>query len=155
MQSYSTNYISNRPMKKISKTLLILMLLIVTATSCGKDEPDGKWEKMKWKEPSNIVKLQEGVYRVPTSGGSFTFICENYEPWIVFLAENGPYVSYEYPGVSVRTLIGEWCSVECVKKKVTFTFSPVSDDEVHDFEVTLTAGDIFYTFLFTQSNRLY
>lgn len=141
-------------MKKIAKTLLILLLVIVTATSCGKDEPDGKWDKMKWKVPSDLVKIQEGVYQVPLSGGSFTFICENYEPWIELLYESGPHVSYETPGPS-DVINGEWCSVKCVKKNVTITFCPTTEDDPHEFEITLTAGDIFYHFFFLQKNRLY
>jgi hypothetical protein len=38
-------------MKKVAKTLLMVLLVLITATSCGKDEPDGKWDKMKWKAP--------------------------------------------------------------------------------------------------------
>ena len=141
-------------MKKTIETLLITLLVIITATSCGKDEPVGQWDEMKWKVPSDLIQIQEGVYQVPLSGGTFTFICENYEPWIESLYESGPNVSIETYG-PLYTIEGEWCSVDCLKKYVTITFSPTSEDEPHEFEIGFTAGDIFYYMHFKQSNRLY
>jgi hypothetical protein len=141
-------------MKKITKTLLMVLLVLVTATSCGKDEPDGKWAKMKWKAPDGLVKLQEGVYQVPLSGGSFTFICENYEPWISSITEIGPDVSQEYLGPN-SSIEGEWCTVKCEKKYVTIIFSPATEDESHELEVVFTAGDVFYKLYFVQRNLLY
>jgi hypothetical protein len=143
-------------MKKIAKTLLMVLLVLVVATSCGKDEeePIGIWAPMKWKVPGYLVQIQEGVYQVPLTGGSYTFICENYVPRIVSLYEIGPYVTYETPGLG-DTIYGEWCNVKCVNKYVTITFSPTTEEDPHDFEVTFTAGDIFYQFLFYQRNRLY
>ena len=143
-------------MKKIAKSLLMVLLVLVAATSCGKDEPElvGEWSKMKWKVPSGLVQIQEGVYQVPLSGGSFTFICENYEPWIESLHESGPYVTYDTPGHS-DSIYGEWCTVKCVNKYVTITFSPTTEEDPHEFEVTLQSGDAFYQFHFYQRNRLY
>ena len=141
-------------MKQIARTLLVVLLVLITAASCGKDEPDGMWDKMKWKAPSDLVELQEGVYQVPLSGGTYTFICENYEPWIESLYESGPNVSIETHGPSY-SIEGEWCSVKCVKKNVTITFTPTSEDEPHEFEIGFTAGDIFYYMHFRQRNRLY
>lgn len=109
---------------------------------------------MKWKAPSELVQIQEGVYQVPLSGGTYTFICENYEPWVVSLHESGPYITHDTPGPS-DAINGEWCSVKCEKKKVTITFSPTTEEAPHEFEVGFTAGDVFYYLHFLQSNRLY
>lgn len=141
-------------MKKIAKTLLMVLLVLVVATSCGKDEPDGKWAKMKWKAPGDLVQIQEGVYQVPLSGGTYTFICENYEPWVASLYEIGPYVTHETPGPR-DAIYGEWCSVKCVKKYVTITFSPTTEDAPHEFDIEFSAGDVFYSLHFLQRNRLY
>lgn len=142
-------------MKQLIKTLLITLLVLVAATSCGKDEPDGKWDKMEWTVPSGIVQLEDGVYWVPASGGSFTFVCENYEPWIVSLAEYQGDAQVEHVmRENLHSYEGEWYSVKCAKKNVTFTFSPFEDD-ARVLEVTLTAGDIFCTLLFAQQNLLF
>ncbi len=142
-------------MKKTVKTMLLVLLVIVTATSCGKEERMlGDWPPMKWKAPSDLVQIQEGVYQVPLSGGTYTFICENYEPWIILLHESGPNVSYETPGRR-PSFEGEWCTVNCEKKKVTITFSPTTEDAPHEFDIEFTAGDVFYDMHFLQRNRLY
>ena len=142
-------------MKNLAQTFLLLLVL-VAATSCSNNEPDGKWDKMKWKAPSGIEQFMEGYYKVPIAGGSFTFTCENYEPWISTLTESGPSYSnkYVHPIPDPHFLSGEWCSVSCVKKKVTFTFSPLDESQARTFEIALTAGDIFYTFLFVQDARM-
>ena len=142
-------------MKKTAKMLLLVLLVIVTATSCGKDEPLlGVWPPMKWKAPSDLVQIQEGVYQVPLSGGTYTFICENYAPRIVSLHESGPYLTYDTPCLG-DTIYGEWCNVKCVNKYLTITFSPTTEEDPHEFEVILQSGDAFYQFLFYQRNRLY
>ena len=142
-------------MKKIAKTLLpLLLLVLVTATSCDKDEPDGTSGKMQWKAPTDLVQVLEGVYQVPLSGGSFTFICENCEPMVESLYERGPHVSYEIPGPS-HYIEGVWSSVQCKKKKVTITFSPTTEDEPRVFDIGFTAGDMAYYMHFLQRNRLY
>ena len=142
-------------MKEITKTLLpLLLLVLVTATSCGKDEPDGTSGKMQWKAPTDLVQVLEGVYQVPLSGGSFTFICENCEPTVESLYERGPHVSYEIPGPS-HYIEGVWSSVQCKKKKVTITFSPTTEDEPRVFDIGFTAGDMAYYMHFLQRNRLY
>lgn len=147
--------INLRPMKEITKTLLpLLLLVLVTATSCGKDEPDGTSDKMQWKAPTDLVQVLEGVYQVPLSGGSFTFICENCEPKVESLYERGPHVSYETPGPS-HYIEGVWSSVQCKKKKVTITFSPTTEDEPRVFDIGFTAGDMAYYMHFLQRNRLY
>ena len=142
-------------MKKTVKTMLLVLLVIVTATSCGKDERMlGDWPPMKWKAPSDLVQIQEGVYQVPLSGGTYTFICENYAPRIVSLHESGPYLTYDTPCLG-DTIYGEWCNVKCVNKYLTITFSPTTEEDPHEFEVILQSGDAFYQFLFYQRNRLY
>ena len=133
----------------------MVLLVLVVATSCGKEEePIGIWTPMKWKVPGDLVRIQEGVYQVPLSGGTYTFICENYEPWVVSLYESGPYVTHETP-CPRDAIYGEWCSVKCVKKYVTITFSPTTEDAPHEFDIEFSAGDVFYSLHFLQRNRLY
>lgn len=141
-------------MKKSSKTLLIVLLFLVTATSCGKDEPIDNGE-MQWKMPSEFVQLEKGIFLVPISGGTFTFSCQNYEPFISSLIERGPYVSYEYPRLNMRSVEGEWINVKCEKKNVTVTFTPLGDDRAHEFEIVFAAKDVVFTFIFMQQEHPY
>lgn len=144
-------------MKQITKTLILLLVVLVGATSCGKDEPDGKWENMKWKIPSGVIQLDSNSFIVPTSGGSFTFVCENYEPWIATITEREGYTSVEYVVQKQNSHYFEekWGSVKCEKKNVTITFTPIDEDDVRELEVTLTAGDLFHTFVFLQHDWLH
>lgn len=140
-------------MKQITKMLLVLLVL-ATATSCGKDEPDGQLDEMKWNAPTDLVKVLDGVYKVPLSGGTYTFICENYEPKVESINESGSNISYETHGYE-HSIDGVWCSVKCKKKKVTITFSPTTEDEPHVFDIGFTAGDLTYYLHFLQWNHPY
>ena len=131
-------------MKEITKTLLpLLLLVLVTATSCGKDEPDGTSDKMQWKAPTDLVQVLEGVYQVPLSGGSFTFICENCEPMVESLYERGPHVSYEIPGPS-HYIEGVWSSVQCKKKKINYSYLDFKKIYEYDdlFEIRLQSKEV-------------
>ena len=39
-------------MKHLSKILVLLFIAVLGVSSCG-DEPDGKWDKMKWTNVNN------------------------------------------------------------------------------------------------------
>ena len=134
-------------MKQLIKTFVLLLVLLVGVASCGKDEPDGMWEKMKWEEPSGLTKGGDGIYLVPASGGTFKFTCKNYQPWIAQISDYYELTSAQ----DVSSYQGSWYSVNCVKSEVTFTFRPLTDeDDTRELMVTLTAGDIFDYFKFIQ-----
>ena len=140
-------------MKQMTKTLLLLFVLLIGAAACSKDEPDGKWAKMKWEEPAGITKV-DGVYVIPASGGTYKFTCKNYKPWISHIVE----VSEEYEQIAtlndVHNCEGSWYSVKCEGNDVTVTFKPrPTDDYNHALQVTLTAGDIFDYFSFIQNPK--
>ena len=144
----------SRLMKKIVNALLLVLLVV--ATSCNKDETV-EGEEMRWEMPSEFVQLNKGTFQVPAEGGSFTLTCENYEPWIEVLHEIGPEVTYDLIGrnKSTRSAQGQWIKVECVKKKVHLTFTPVTVEEPHGFEIMFSSGNVSFTFIFVQTKRQY
>ena len=79
-------------MKKATIVLIIFLATVAGLVSCGGDEPDGKWDKMKWKDLSGLSK-ENGVYIVPADGGTYAFECTNYNsPWLSGILDNGEYV---------------------------------------------------------------
>lgn len=133
-------------MKRCLKVAVLLMAVLIGVASCGKDEPDGKWAKMKWEDKSGLAKVN-GVYIVPASGGTYTFTCQNYKPWIDYCN----YGFYEMAVSSSTHVIGEWFEVECVDHDVIVTFQPLDDlSKSRSLTVVMTAGDIFDQLVFEQ-----
>jgi len=135
-----------KSMRTFTTSVMIALTLAITIlASCSLDEPDGKWSKMKWKDHSGLTK-QDGTYFVPASGGTYTFECLNYSsPWIASIGED--YLHSD----DFHSYTGSWFAVECKKQNVTITVQPLDEGvESRNFTVTVTAGDIFDTFRFTQ-----
>ena len=134
-------------MKKMSKTLLLLLVVLVGVAACGVDEPDGKWAKMKWENIDNLEKVN-GVFMVPEGGGSFTFECKNYNPWLADVIING---EHQDMGVNWKGYKNDWLEVKVVDKKIIFTFDKIGESmTTRRVEIVVTAGDIFDHFSFQQ-----
>ena len=134
-------------MKQMTKTLLLMLVLLIGATACGKDEPDDKSAQMEWQEPAGITRV-DGIYVIPASGGTYKFTCKNYKPWIEQIVDY-----YELTSVAqgVSFYQGSWYSVNCDGNDVTFSFRQLmGEDDSHDIMVTLTAGNISDRFRFVQ-----
>ena len=132
-------------MKKVLRTALLLLVVLVGVSSCGKDEPDGKWENMKWEDLSGLTK-ENGVYIVPATGGAYTFKCKNYKPWI----DHCEYGLYEMTVYTPMLVYNDWFEVKCDGNDVIVTFQPLEEADVRHLNVVLTAGDIFDYFYFEQ-----
>lgn len=134
-------------MKKIKIWRLAFMMLAVVF-SC--DRQDGNWDSMLWKAEDPMV-IDNGIYDVSDRGGTFTFTCRNYSrPWI----ENAVSVEgYHYPerkNNDYNTILTDWFKAEIVGKKLTVSFEPNMESRDQFLSLTVTAGDIFYTFKFKQ-----
>ncbi len=131
-------------MKQLSKLLILLLVALLGVTSCGSDEPEGKWDKMKWTNVNDLKNVQ-GVYILPEEGGTFTFLCRNYEkPWFSMA------VGHE------NEFSGEWYSAKFEGNKLIVTVEALPQAvEMRDFSLQVTAGDIFDTFLFRQQKGAY
>ncbi|MBR5029816.1 MAG: hypothetical protein IKX63_01775 [Muribaculaceae bacterium] len=131
-------------MKQKIRTILILMVVLVGVASCGKDEPDGKWAKMEWNDLSGLAKVN-GVYMVPAAGGTYTFECKNYKPWI----DHCEYGSYDMVVSSSTYVYSEWFEIIIDGNIMTVIFQPIEEASRH-LNIVLTAGDIFDNFYFEQ-----
>ena len=145
-------------MKRITGTLILLMTL-VCLVSCS-DEPDGKWDKMKWDDKSGLI-MENGIYLVPASGGTYTFKCKNYKHiWIAGIMDNNEHVFPPFCGTGMNekdflSYPGEWFEVNCNKMDLTISVQPLDNGTAFkNLTVTVTAGDIFDTFSFMQQAEM-
>ena len=140
-------------MNKKMKTMKIwriafAMLAALSLASCSSDP---EWNNMVW-HADVPVQITDDVYTVSHTGGEFTFSCRNYSGlWFSDAVEDGeqfypPYINNpEYP-----TLQGKHFAAEIHGNKLTISFKPNTDSSVRNTSITVTAGDIFYTFNFKQ-----
>ena len=137
-------------MKFLSKIPILLIAVLLGFSSCG-DEPDGKWAKMKWNNVDNLAKTNN-IYVIPEEGGSFTFECKNYTPWIadvIINTERQDISSQE--DWNWKEYRNDWFEVKITDKKVIFSFDEIKEPMTgRTAEVVVTAGDIFDTFIFQQ-----
>ena len=138
-------------MRNISKIFILLFVALLGFSSCGSEEPIGKWENMKWTNVDNLKNVN-GVYLLPAEGGTYTFLCRNYEqPWISSVTVNGEYPEgYE----NSRVFNGEWFTVKFEGNKLIITVQSLPQSlGSRGFDLMVTAGDIFDKFIFNQQRN--
>jgi hypothetical protein len=143
---------------KLWRNIFVMIAAILSLVSCSsveKDgEKDGDWDSMVWKAEVPVVITTDGIYDVSVDGGKFTFVCQNYSsPWIE-CATSGE--SRYYPPRETNdyhTITADWFKAEIVGNKLSVTFDSNKDYNVRSLELSVTAGDIFYTFKFKQFGR--
>ena len=135
-------------MKKATILLINFLATLASLASCSSNEPDGKWDKMKWKDLSGLAK-ENGAYIVPADGGAYAFECTNYSsPWLSSILDNGEYV---YPSPDFHSFTSDWFSVLCDHATVTVNIQPLDGSTAsRSLSVGVTAGDIFDSFDFVQ-----
>ena len=127
-----------------------MTLAAFSLTSCSSDDPDGKWDAMVWKSEVP-VQTTDGVYNVSAYGAEFTFSCHNYSyPWIENAVSNGEYYYPPREANDYHTITTEWFKVEMSGNKLKVVFEANDTAEERPLRLTVTAGDIFYTFNFKQ-----
>lgn len=108
---------------------------------------------MIWEAEVQVQKT-DGIYHIPTDGGTITFTCRNYSaPWIEN-AESGD--KYYFPPREdniFHTITADWFKAEIVGNKLSVTFDSNGNDQARPLTLEVTAGDIFYTFKFEQSAK--
>lgn len=125
------------------------------------DEPDGKWEAMKWSHPKYETVKVEGTnyFVVPVEGGSYGFRCKNYKPWLAdhMFEANGDvwhsYRDYEKNDDYYNHYDNGWCRVDVNKDSVKVQFEPNTGFERKAL-IGVTAGDIFDRFYFLQGSAM-
>ena len=130
------------------------MLAAFFLASCSSDRLDGDWDPMKWSKTDYKIINEDGTkyYYVPQKGRTFSFTCKNYRPWIsgMSITTDGS-IQHLYPSDDDWHMLEyDQIHVEVENNIVTIGFSPNSDNHLHRYELTLTAGDVFHTFRFIQ-----
>ena len=136
------------------------MLAALSLTSCGDIiEPDGKCDPMVWKADVKTTKHND-AYSVPATGGELIFSYKNYsKPWISQANYAGEYynpITKDYNDtINTQTdwqkLSLGWFKAEITDNQLKVTFDASQQTDERPIKLTVTAGDIFYTFYFKQS----
>ena len=122
-------------------------------SSCD-DDVDGKWDKMEWK----YENVGEGIKIIKPSGkdkdhvkystkievsksGSVDIVCKNYKSF--WFAES-PDMTYE--GDYLSQFITEFCEMKIEGNTLHCEFFNIEQHAPKEFQIVLTAGDIFYHF---------
>lgn len=130
--------------------LTLMMLVALSLASCEKDRQDGDWDTMVWKTEVPVVK-NGGIYDVSDGGETFTFTCSNYsKPWIEGAVSGGEHYYPNRENNDYHTIIADWFKAEIIGNKLTLSFEPNKKSNEQFLSLTVTAGDIFYTFKFKQ-----
>ena len=139
---------------RILPAMAIVLFVAFSLASCDKTEKDGDWDPMIWKADTPAQKT-DGAWIVSPDGGTLAFSCSNYsKPWFSSADEDGeshlpPYINnLAYPKLS-----GTHFKAEIHDNKLTIVFEPNADAAVRKTSITVTAGDIFYTFKFRQDAK--
>ena len=83
-----------------------------------------------------------------------TFTCRNYSaPWIENAEYGGNYYFPPRENNNFHTITTDWFKAEIVGNKLCVTFDSNENHQARPLKLTVTAGDIFYTFRFEQSAK--
>ena len=123
--------------KKIWSVMLVLLAALSFA-SCESSRSYGDWDSMVWKAEVPVVRTTDGIYDVSDDGGTLSFTCRNYSrPWIEQAASGDRYFLPDREKGDFHTITADW--------------EPNKKPTEQSLSLTVTAGDIFYTFKFKQS----
>ena len=135
---------------KFWRNILVMTVAVISLASCDKKDPDGKWAAMDWRVEVP-VQITDGIYNVSTAGSELTFSCRNYsKPWIENALFNG---KYYYPPRDLndyRTITTDWFKASVSENELKVIIDANETAEDRQIELTVTAGDCFYTFKFNQ-----
>lgn len=130
--------------------ILLINVAVLSLNSCSDD--DGDWEPMVWKAEVPVQKTGAKVYSVPETGMEFTFSCVNYSrPWIENAESNGEYYYPQREANDYHSITTDWFKANINDNILKVVFEPNETSEERPLQLTVTAGDIFYTFVFKQS----
>ncbi len=139
---------------RVIYAICFVLLGCFALTSCIIEEPDGKWDSMVWKAEEPVQKT-DGIYTISASGSVITFSCGNYSsPWIENAESEGEWYFPPREENNYHTIKADWFNVEMRGNKLKVTFERNETPMERPLKLTVTAGDIFYTFNFKQfANR--
>ena len=134
------------------KTLFLIFMLIFIS-SCD-DNVDGNWEPMEWV----YENVSDGIKIIEPSGkdkdhvrystkievsksGSVDIVCKNYKSF--WFAE---YPNMTNEGDYLSQFITEFCEMKIEGNTLHCEFFNIEQQNPEEFQIVLTAGDIFYHF---------
>lgn len=134
--------------------VLLVMFVVLSFVSCDSEDMDGDWEPMVWKS-EDLASATDGVYDVSEHGGEFTFSCSNYSsPWIDGASSNGEYYDSTLEANDYHTITTDWFKAEMSGNRLNVVLEANDTDEERHLRLTVTAGDVFYSFNFKQSKNI-
>ena len=131
------------------------MLAAFSLASCCSESKDGDWDPMVWKAEVP-VQTTDKVYNVSEDGEtiifSCIFSCLNYsKPWFAEAEVDGEPILPPYMDeIDYGLIYGENFRAEIHGNKLSIEFKPNKTAQTTNTSITVTAGDIFYTFRFKQ-----
>ena len=136
---------------KLWRNILVMTAAMLSLASCSSDEKYGDWDPMVWKAEVP-VQVTDGIYNVLADGGTLTFTCRNYsKPWFAGAEVDGePILPPLMDEIGYGLIYGENFCAEIHGNKLSIEFKPNKKAQATNTSITVTAGDIFYTFRFKQ-----
>ena len=132
------------------RIILVMTVAILSLVSCDREDPVGKWDPMDW-EAEGPVQITDNVYNVSAAGTELTFSCQNYAyPWLEDVTFYGKYYIPPREQNDYRTITVDWFKAEISGNKLKVVFEANQTAEERPIQLTVTAGDCFYTFKFKQ-----
>ncbi len=127
------------------------VLFAMLLGSCSTTSADGDWEPMKW-EAQHRAKVEKGVYMVGAACDTLRFSCSNYKgPWMSSAVEDGVELYPDVQNGNYRDIRGSHFSASITGNELAVAFAENQSADAHSVTLTVTAGDIFYTFRFLQA----
>lgn len=146
-------------MKRIMIFSMLIVALLSGLTSC-EDRLDGDWDEMLWS--CREMPLNDGHVTIPAEGDTLHISCTNYNGvWFVvdgnfkFIDENDSIVPDSVQPSFLKISNG-WIKAVILPKQpsdITVTIQPNTTGAVRRDSFTVTAGDIFHEFVFTQEAK--
>lgn len=133
------------------KNVILAVSLVLAFTLSACSDEDGDWDSMKWN--TSVVKEKDGKIAVPSQGGSYVFICTNYnKPWMSDLTvkTDGKEETHYHPDDRVDIITSPELTAEWNGNTLTVTVAPNETGKERQMALHVTAGDIFDTFIFKQ-----
>lgn len=130
--------------------IALITIAALSLASCSK-EKDGDWDPMEWKadEP---VQATGDAYVVSADEETITFTCSNYtKPWFSSAKDNGKDIFPEKDDLGL--IDSKSFRAEMEGNKLAIVFKENESAQERSFSITVTAGDIFYTFHFKQAGN--
>ena len=108
---------------------------------------------MQWEKESSYPEDND-IYLVNAEGSVITFVCKNYKcPWIEDANVDGEYCFPNRNEDDYHNLTTNGFKASVKGNQLIVTFEPNRSGAARHIVLTVTAGDIFYTFKFTQQSE--